>query len=116
MGVHLSTTNRLLYRCGDTSDLGKGSHLPSQTTCQFKGQLQTTTAPTAKPDLRDSSTLFCAHPVMPENVMAVGDTRWIGGLTKVAIYPAPKGCGPCHSATRSEGYKVANYLVNLQTT
>ena len=49
-------------------------------------------------------------------MMAVGDARWIGGLTKVAIYPAPKGYSPCHSSTGSEGHKVANYLVNLQTT
>ena len=49
-------------------------------------------------------------------VMAVGDARWIGGLTKVAIYPTPNGCSPCHSSTRSEGYNVVNYLVNLQTT
>ena len=49
-------------------------------------------------------------------VMAVGDARWIGGLTKVVIYSAPKGCSPCHSNTGSEGYKVAYYLVNLQIT
>ena len=48
--------------------------------------------------------------------MAVRDARWIGGLTKVAIYPASKGCSPCHSSTGSEVYKVVNYLVNLQTT
>ena len=48
--------------------------------------------------------------------MPVGDARWIGGLTTVVIYPAPKGCRPCHSHTESEGYKVMNYLVNLQTT
>ena len=54
--------------------------------------------------------VFCIY------VTAVGDARWIGGLTKVAIYPTPKGCGLCCSSTRSEGHKVVNYLVNLQTT
>ena len=49
-------------------------------------------------------------------MMAVRDARWIGGLTKVAVYPAPNGCSPCHSGMRFKGYKVANYLVNLQTT
>ena len=83
---------------------------------QFKGWLETATAPAAKPDLRDSSTSFWAQPGMPEYVMAVGDVRWIGGLTKVAIYPTPKGCSPCHSSTGSKGYKVANYPVNVQTT
>ena len=53
---------------------------------------------------------------MQENVTAVGDARWIGGLTKVVTYPAPEGCGPYHSHIGSEKYKVANYLVNLQTT
>ena len=47
----------------------KGSHLPSWTTrfWQFKGQSWTVTAPTAKPGLQNSSTLYHqAHPGMPE--------------------------------------------------
>ena len=48
--------------------------------------------------------------------LAVGDAGWTGGLTKVAIYPALKGDSPCCSDTGSKGYKVANYLVNWQTT
>ena len=36
----------------------------------------------AEPDL------WGAHPGMPENVTSLGDTGWIGGLTKVTIYPA----------------------------
>ena len=32
-----------------------------------------------------------------------GDARWIGGLTKVTVYPmcqfAPKDCGPWHCNT-----------------
>ena len=38
---------------GDASYLGKGSHLPPQTTgfWQFKGRLQSVTAPAAKPHL-----------------------------------------------------------------
>ena len=54
--------------------------------------------------------------LMPIISYLVYDTRWIGGLTKVAIYPAPKGCSPCCSSSWSKGYKVANYLVNLQKT
>ena len=56
------------HRCGDTSYLGKGSHLPPQTTgfWQFKGWLQSITAPAAKPDLQDFSTLYQAHPGIPE--------------------------------------------------
>ena len=56
------------HRCGDTSYLGKGSHLPPRTTgfWQFKGWLSSITAPTAKPDLQDSSTLYQVHPGMPE--------------------------------------------------
>ena len=50
---------------GSFSDVGtpptwkKGSHVPPQTTqaWQFKGWLQSITAPTAKPDLQDSSPL-----------------------------------------------------------
>ena len=51
------------HRHGDTSYLGKGSHLPPQTIgfWQFKGQLQSITALTSKPDLQDSSTLYRAH-------------------------------------------------------
>ena len=48
--------------------------------------------------------------------MAVGDARWIGGLTKVVIYPTPKVCGLCHPGTKSKGYKGVNFLANLQTT
>ena len=66
---------------------------------QFKGWLQSATAPAAKQDLQDSSTLFWARPGMSENVMAVGDARWIGGLTKVVIYLTLKGCSLCHSNT-----------------
>ena len=44
---------------------------------------------------------------------AVRDAGWIGGLTKIAIYPAPKGGSPCHSDTGSKGYTVANYPVKL---
>ena len=83
---------------------------------QFKWQQQPATVPAAKPDLQDSSTLYQAHPGMPEKSQAVGDAEWIGGLTKVAIYPTLKGGSPCHSDTGSKGYKVANYLVNWQTT
>ena len=49
-------------RHGDASYLGKGSHLPPWTT----RQLQSITAPSAKPDIQDSSTLYQAHPGMPE--------------------------------------------------
>ena len=47
------------HRHGDASYLGKGSHLPPGTTgfWQFKGQLQSVTATTAKSDLQDSSIL-----------------------------------------------------------
>ena len=56
------------HRHGDTSYLGKGSHLPPWTTgfWQFKGWSWSVTAPTAKPDLQDSSTLYWAHPGTPE--------------------------------------------------
>ena len=53
----------------------------------FKGQSWSATAPTAKPDLQDSSTLFQAHLGMPKMSQANRDTGWIGGLTKVVIYP-----------------------------
>ena len=46
----------------------------------------------------------------------VGNTGWIGGLTKVAIYLTPKGGGPCLYGTGFEWYKVENYPVNWQTT
>ena len=56
------------HRHGNASYLVKGSHLPPQTTrfWQFKGQSQSITAPIAKPDLQDSSTLYQTHPWMPE--------------------------------------------------
>ena len=68
LGFCLSVTNGLPSKCWDASDLGKGSHLPSQTTrfWQFKGWSQTVTAPAAKPDLQDSSTLYWTHPGMTE--------------------------------------------------
>ena len=67
-GFGLSAINRLPSKHGDASDLGKDSHLPSWTTrfWEFKGQLQTITAPAAKPDLQDFPTLFQAHPGMPK--------------------------------------------------
>ena len=43
---------------------------------------------TAKPDLWDPATSSWAHPGMPDNVTHHGDAGWIGGLTKVMIYPA----------------------------
>ena len=40
------------------------------------------------------------------------DASWIGGLTKVVIYPPAlftlKGCGACHSDTGPEGHKVVS--------
>ena len=48
---------------------------------------------TVKPDLWDPATSFGAHPGMPENVTLLGDVGWIGGLTKVMIYP---GCTNQH--------------------
>ena len=42
---------------------------------------------TAEPDIWDSAISFWAHPGMPENVTKHRDTGWIGGLTKVVIYP-----------------------------
>ena len=68
-GVHLSATNELPCRCGDASDLGKGSHLPSQTTgfWQFKGWLWTVTALCCHiQTFRILPLCFEAHPWMPE--------------------------------------------------
>ena len=42
---------------------------------------------TVKPDLWDPATSLWAHPGMPENVTFHWDAGWIGGLTKVMIYP-----------------------------
>ena len=58
----------ILHRHGDTSNLGKGSHLPLWTTrfWQFKGWSWSVTAPATKPDPQNSSTLYQAHPGMPE--------------------------------------------------
>ena len=52
---------------------------------------------------------------------ANGDTRWVGGLTKIAIYPTCANLlqkAVVHTAPilGSMGYKAANYPVNLQTT
>ena len=48
------------------------------------------------------------------------DAGYIGRLTKVNLSHVhqftPKDCGPCHSDTGSDGYRVVNYLVNLQAT
>ena len=68
LGFCSYATNGLPSKHGDASSLGKCSHLPSWTTgfWQFKGQSQTMTAPTAKADLWDPSTLFWTHHGMLE--------------------------------------------------
>ena len=75
---------------------------------------------TAEPDLWDPATSFWAYPGMPENVMSTGMLNGLVGSPKSwFILPAPfasKDCSPCHSNTRSEGYRVASHLVNLQAT
>ena len=72
-----------------------------------------------KPDLWDPDTSFWAHPGMPENVTFLGDAGWIGGLTKVVIYPM---CTNLHwkivvLATPIQslrGYRVASYPVTCK--
>ena len=87
--IHLSTTNEFLCRCGDTSYQGK-RYSPDFSNHQ-SGNLRDGHEPpqlhTVKPDLWDPATSFGVHPGMPENVTLLRDAGWIGGLTKVAIYP-----------------------------
>ena len=74
---------------------------------------------TVKPDLWDPATSFWAHPGMPENVTFLGDDGWIGGLTKVTIYPT---CINLHQKIAvlavliqgSSGSRVASYLVTCK--
>ena len=55
---------------------------------QFKGWSQTATAPSCQTRPVGSCHFFWSSPGDARNVTMLGDAKWIGGLTKVTIYPA----------------------------
>ena len=54
---------------------------------QFKGWLTTATAPCCQTRPLGSCHFFLSPPRDARNVTILRDARWIGGLTKVMIYP-----------------------------
>ena len=86
---------------------------------QFKGWSWSITAPTAKPDFQDSSTLYWAHPGTPEMWQVTqGHARWIGGLSHQSSNLSclcnllQKIVICAYSDTRFEGIQVVNYPAN----
>ena len=90
LGVSLYATNRLRSRCGDTSDLGKDSHQPPQTSRygNLRDSCNLPQLPLPNQTFRILPLCFKPTQGCQICVRVLRDARWIGGLTKVVIYPA----------------------------
>ena len=121
---NLSTTNGLCSKCGDASDLGKGSHQPSWTSefWQFKGWSWTVTAPLLNQTFRILPLCIKSIQGCQKCDRLHRDTRWICGLSYQSsnlsnvCYLLQKVVVHACSNTGFEQHKVVNYPANLQTT
>ena len=86
--IHMSATNGFLHRHRDTSYQEKGTHQPSQTIrLAIQGMVMNCHSLHCQTRPLGSCHFFLGLPRDARNETILGEARWIGGLTKVAIYP-----------------------------